>query len=427
MSELETVFAVDSNSVRFGSGVLAEAGEAARDLGMKRVALFTDPYLAGETPWPGEVAENLRKSGLDVAVYDQARVEPTDASFLAAADFYRAGGFDGAVSVGGGSAMDTAKAALLYAAHPAPFLDYVAAPYGRVLPVPGPLPPHIACPTTSGTGAECTGIAVFDFEANAIKTVIAHRRLKPSLALIDPRVTATMPAGVLASTGFDVFTHAIESYTAKPFTSRAKPESSTLRPMSQGANPWSDLGSLEAIRLGGRYLVRAVLDKNDVEAREGLMFAATLAGIAFGNSGVHLPHAMSYAVAGLCHSYMATGYERNRPMVPHGISVVLNAPSAFRFTGPACPERHLACAEALGADVRNVPVDRAGEALAEALADLMKKAGLPNGLSALGYAEKDLEALAKGAATQPRLLNNSPRAVGEAELREIFKGALRLW
>lgn len=425
MTARESVFAVDSNSVRFGSGVLAEAGEAARDLGLRRVALFTDPYMAKETPWPGEVEAALKAAGLDVALYADSRVEPTDASFLAAADFYRDGKFDGAVSVGGGSAMDTAKAALLYTTHPAPFLDYVAVPYGSAKPVPGPLPPHIACPTTSGTGAECTGIAVFDFEANAIKTVIAHKRLKPALALIDPRVTATMPAGVLASTGFDVLTHAIESYTAKPFAQRTKPDSSTLRPMSQGANPWSDLGSLEAIRLGGRFLVRAVHDKNDAEAREGLMFAATLAGIAFGNSGVHLPHAMSYAVAGLCHSFKAAGYERNRPMVPHGISVVLNAPSAFRFTASACPGRHLDCVAALGGGIAKL--EDAGEALSATLAVLMKDAGLPNGLSALGYGEKDLDALAKGAATQPRLLNNSPRPVGEAELREIFKGALKIW
>ncbi|TAN47480.1 MAG: iron-containing alcohol dehydrogenase, partial [Rhodospirillales bacterium] len=360
----------------------------------------------------------------EVTVYDQVRVEPTDASFQKAADFYKDGRFDGAVSVGGGSVMDTAKAALLYTAHPAPFLDYVAAPYGKVLPVPGPLAPHIACPTTSGTGSECTGIAVFDFEGRAIKTVIASRRLKPTLALIDPRVTATMPAGVLASTGFDVLTHAIESYTARPFSQRERSSPSSARPMSQGANPWSDMGSLEAIRLGGRYLVRAVTDSSDAEAREGLMYAATLAGIAFGNSGVHLPHAMSYAVAGLCHSFTAAGYENTPPMVPHGISVVLNAPSAFRFTAPACLERHLDCARALGGDIGGL---EAGEALARTLSGLMRACGLPNGLGALGYGEKDLDALAKGAATQPRLLNNSPRAVGEPELRAIFKGALQLW
>ncbi|CAA6605465.1 Iron-containing alcohol dehydrogenase [Rhodospirillaceae bacterium LM-1] len=427
MTELETVFAVHSNSVRFGPGALAEAGDAARDLGMRRVALFTDSHLANATPWPDEVRAGLAKAGCEVAVYADVRVEPTDASFMAATDFYKSGRFDGIVSVGGGSVMDTAKAALLYAAYPAPFHDYVAAPYGRVLPVPGPLPPHIACPTTSGTGAECTGIAVFDFEANAIKTVIAHKWLKPSLALIDPRVAATMTPGVLASSGFDVFTHAIESYTAKPYFERERPKTSAARPMSQGANPWSDLGSLEAIRLGGRYLVRAVKDRQDHEAREGLMFAATLAGIAFGNSGVHLPHAMSYAVAGLCHSYTASGYEQNRPMVPHGISVVLNAPSAFRFTASACPQRHLDCAAALGADISGVKLEEAGEALADALTKLMRQADLPNGLAALGYGEKDLDALAKGAATQPRLLNNSPRPVTEAELREIFKGALRLW
>ena len=422
----ESVFSVEANTVRFGAGALAEAGSAARELGMSRVALFTDPRLA-KLPAVAEVLASLKSAGLDAVLYSECRVEPTDKSFLTAAEFFKQGGFNGAVSVGGGSVMDTAKAALLYAAHPAPFLDYVALPYGQAKPVPGPLPPHIACPTTAGTGSECTGVTVFDFEGQGIKTVVAHKRLRPSLALIDPTVTHTLPAGVVAATGFDVLTHAIESYTARPFTSRDKPSANAPRPMSQGANPWSDMGSLAAIALGGRFLERAVRSADDHEARHQVMYGATLAGIAFGNSGVHIPHAMSYAVAGLCHTYTASGYEAVPPMVPHGISVVLNAPAAFRFTASACPERHLEAAQTLGADIKGAKPEDGGDILSSHLATLMKATGIPNGLSALGYGEKDLDALAKGASTQPRLLVNSPRPLGEPELREIFKNSLKLW
>ncbi|MCC7167205.1 MAG: iron-containing alcohol dehydrogenase [Rhodospirillales bacterium] len=422
----ESVFAVEANSIRFGPGVLSEAGPIARDLGLKRVALFTDANLARQ-PCLAELRQSLAQAGVEAVVYDETRIEPTDRSFLAAAAFAAEGRFEGFVSLGGGSVIDTAKAANLYSTWPADFLDYVAAPYGPAKPVPGALKPHLACPTTSGTGSECTGVTVFDFEGQHIKTVVADRRLRPTMALIDPTTTHSLPAGVVASTGFDVLTHAIESYTARPFTVRPRPEKPAARPMSQGANPWSDMGSLAAIRLGGRYLERAVKDAQDHEARHQVMYAATLAGIAFGNSGVHIPHAMSYAVAGLCHRWTATGYESAAPMVPHGISVVLNAPAAFRFTAPACPERHREAAEALGADLGNVPLAEAGRVLADRLVQMMKATGLPNGLAALGYGESDLDALAKGASTQPRLLVNSPRPAGEAELKSIFAGSLRLW
>ncbi|HEU4534964.1 MAG TPA: hydroxyacid-oxoacid transhydrogenase, partial [Polyangiaceae bacterium] len=288
----ESCFSIDASSVTFGPGALAEAGERARELGCRRVALFTDPIVAKLEP-VAEVRRSLGAAGVDVEVYEGVRVEPTDQSFLDAARFAREGRFDGYVSVGGGSAIDTCKGAALYATYPADFLAYVNRPIGEGRAVPGPLPPHLACPTTCGTGAESTGIAVFDLLAAGAKTGIASRRLRPSAALIDPRATATLPAEVVAASGFDVLCHALESYTARPFGDRPRPPSPGARPMSQGRNPWSDVGSLEALALGGRFFERAVRDAADREAREAMAWAAALAGIAFGNSGVHLPHGMS--------------------------------------------------------------------------------------------------------------------------------------
>jgi alcohol dehydrogenase class IV len=357
-------------------------------------------------------------------VFDEVHVEPTDQSFLRAATFAREGRFDGYVSVGGGSVIDTCKAAALYAAYPADFLAYVNKPIGEGRAIPGPLPVHVACPTTCGTGSECTGIAVFDYLAMHAKTGIASRRLRPTHALIDPTATQSLPAMVVAASGFDVLCHAIESMTARPFTARARPERATTRPLSQGSNPWSDLGSREALRLGGKYLARAVNDAADREAREGLSWAATLAGIAFGNSGVHLPHAMSYSVAGLVRDYRCEGYPSGEAMVPHGISVVVNAPSVFRATAGASPDRHLEAAALLGADLRGAGAGDAAEALASALVALMKAARVPLGLAPLGYGATDLDALARGAIVQSRLVDNAPIPVDEPAMRSLFERAL---
>ena len=422
----ETAFTVSATSMKFGAGCLAELGGDARALGMSRVALFTDKHVR-DIPPARTAFESLERAGLDVAVFDEIHVEPTDRSFMAAADFAREGDFDGYISLGGGSVIDTAKAANLYATYPDELLAYVNAPIGLAKPVPGPLKPHIACPTTSGTGSETTSVTVFDLLKEQVKTGISSKFLRPTLALIDPDTTLTLPAGVVASTGFDVLTHAIESYTAKPYTARSRPEDQSLRPPYQGANPYSDIGSLEAVRLGGRYLARAVRDADDREAREHLIFAATLAGTAFGNAGVHIPHTMSYSVAGLNHTFTASGYERDDPMVPHGISVVVNAPAAFRFTAEAAPERHLKAAEALGADVTGARPNDAGEALASQFIAMMREAGIPNGIGAIGYTEADIPALVKGAFAQKRLLAQSPRDVTEDDLAALYKDAMRYW
>jgi hydroxyacid-oxoacid transhydrogenase len=293
--------------------------------------------------------------------------------------------------------------------------------------VPGPLRPHLACPTTSGTGSEVTGIAIFDLLPLEAKTGIASPALRPSEALIDPDCTASLPGEVVAASGLDVLSHALESFTARTYVRRPAPARPTLRPMSQGANPWSDLGCREALRLMGLYLERAVRDAQDAEAREQLMWAATLAGIAFGNAGVHAPHGMAYAVAGLVRDFRPAGYPAEAPMVPHGMSVILNAPAVFRFTAEASPERHLEAARWLGAEARGAGPAEAGEVLAGRLVQLMRAVGIPNGLSGVGYTAEDVEALTAGTLPQQRLLQNAPRPVDGAVLGRLFRAALRYW
>jgi len=422
----ETTFTVSASNIKFGAGCLRELGPDASLLGMKRVAFFVDANVL-ETE-PARVAlESLNGANVDAVIYEDAHVEPTDTSFREATDFARDGEFDGFISLGGGSVMDTAKAANLFSTYPDDLLAYVNAPIGQAKPVPGPVKPHIACPTTSGTGSETTGVTIFDFVERNVKTGISSKWLKPTMAVVDPTTTESLPGGIVAATGFDVFTHAIESYTAVPFTGRDRPASPDLRPPYQGANPYSDIGSMHAIRLGGRYLIRAVNDASDHEARHALMFASTLAGLSFGNAGVHIPHAMSYAVAGLDHTFRAKGYDKADPMVPHGISVVVNAPAAFRFTAEAAPERHLDVAAALGADTAGAAPDDAGDVLAERLMSMMRETGIPNGLQEIGYRDNDVPALVQGAFPQQRLLVMAPRPVSEDDLADLFRAAMRYW
>jgi hydroxyacid-oxoacid transhydrogenase len=425
MNNGETIFTVPASTIKFGPGALNELGDDARRLGMTRAALFTDEHVV-ETEPVKTALDALTAAGVNTVVYDAVKVEPTGDSLRTAAQFASEGNFDGYISLGGGSVIDTCKIANLIASYPEDLLTYVNAPIGAAKPVPGPIKPHIACPTTCGTGSETTGVAVFDLVEQQVKTGISSIYLRPPLALVDPVTTDTMPAGVIAATGFDVLTHAIESYTARNYTTREKPTLGT-RPPYQGANPFSDIGSDAAIRIGGQHLVDAATDPDNTEARYQLMFAATLAGQAFGNAGVHIPHAMSYSVAGLNHEYIAKGYENDNPMVPHGLSVVINAPAAFRFTGPANPERHLMAADALGADISNASPADGGEILARRLIDMMRATGLPSGLAEIGYGEDDIPALVKGCYAQKRLLAQTPCPVSEQDLAGIYRDAMKYW
>ena len=419
-------FTLGMPTFTFGAGALTEAGENAVELGLKRVALFTDRTLV-DGEHVAKVKASLAAANVEAIVYDEVAIEPTDASLQAAAKFSREAHVDGYVSVGGGSVMDTCKAANLYATHPAEFMTYVNAPIGAGQRAPGPLKPHIACPTTSGTGSETTGIAIFTLSALNAKTGIIGRRLIPTVALVDPDVTRTLPANVVAATGFDCMSHALEATTARAWTRRLNPAKGANRPVSQGANPFSDALATQALDSVGKYLVRAVRDAADIEARTEMMYAAMLAGISFNASGCHLPHGLSYAVSGLTRDWHVAGYPKGKSLVPHGLAVVLNNPSVWRHTAPVNPARHLHCAVTLGADARGALPDDAGEVLAGRVIELMRAVEMPNGLSALGFGDGDIDALTAGAEPQYRVIRNAPVDIGRDEITRLFRAALRYW
>ena len=419
-------FTVGMPTFTFGAGVLAEAGDSARELGLSRVGLFTDPQMKSSA-YVATVKASLAAANVDVAVYDEVVIEPTDASFQEAARFATEGRFDGFVSVGGGSVMDTCKAANLYATHPAEFMTYVNAPIGGGQKVPGPVKSHIACPTTSGTGSETTGIAIFNLRSLNAKTGIISRRLIPDVALIDPTVTATLPKNAIAATGFDCMSHALESLTARAYPRRLNPAKGVNRPVSQGANPFSDMLATEALKIVGAFLVRAVNDATDAEARTEMMYAAMLAGIAFNAAGCHLPHGLSYAVSGLTKDWHVPGYPKGKTLVPHGMAVVLNNPSVWRATARCCPERHLHGAQCLAAETRGAGGVDAGEILAGRVVELMRATAMPNGLAALGFDDSHVDALATGAEPQYRVIRNAPMDVGRDDLKALFRAALSYW
>jgi hydroxyacid-oxoacid transhydrogenase len=412
----EQVFTLEATPLKYGRGAAGDAGWELERLGVGRAMLASDPGVvaAGITD---RVREAIEASGIETAVWDRARVEPTADSFAEAAAFAADGGFDGFVGIGGGSSIDTAKVSDLIATHGGEIMEYVNPPVGEGRKPPGPLKPLLAIPTTCGSGSEATSVAILDIPDQRVKTGISHRYLRPDQAIVDPALTASLPAEVVASCGLDVICHAAESYIAKPYSQRDAPESPGDRPPYQGATPISDIWSAKALEYGGRYLRDAVA--GDEEARGWMMLAASLAGIGFGAAGVHIPHACAYPIAGLKHEYAPAGYPDEHPFVPHGQSVIVTAPAAFRFTYEAVPERHHRVAELLSGEPAEGP-----DALPEVLSALMRDLDAPTSIGTFGYGIEDIDDLVEGALKQQRLLVVAPREVGAEDLGVILRTSL---
>ena len=301
-------------------------------------------------------------------------------------------------------------------------------PIGKGLPVPGPLKPLIAIPTTAGTGSETTGVSIFDLSRMHAKTGIASRRLKPTFGLLDPENTRTMPPQVAASSGLDILSHAIESYTAIPFSERPRPDRPTLRPAYQGSNPISDIWSLQALRMVNRFLVRAVEDPSDDEARANMILAASYAGVGFGNAGVHLPHGMSYPVSGNVESYRAPGYSVGPSACPArllrdsecsgGVSIHGRGGSRAAFGGRG------------GSGRGHFPRPAGGRRTDSGGPDYVVHAALKNTeWTAATSATHPLifPPLVEGTLPQHRVTKLSPRAAGAEELSALFEDAMVAW
>ena len=415
----ESVFTYAAPGLKFGRGASSEIGWDVEQLGGRRVLLVTDPGVAA-TGHPERIAGELLARGLQVTTYDQTHVEPTDASMQHAIAAARdAGPFDTIVAVGGGSAIDTAKAVNLLLTNDGELMDYVNAPVGGGRAPSVPLLPLVAVPTTTGTGSESTTICVLDVLALRVKTGISHPRLRPTLAVVDPDLTATQPPMVTASCGMDILCHALESWTARWYADFAAKRAEERVPYC-GANPIADMWSEKALTLLAASFRTAVRDGEDADARDQMALAATFAGLGFGNAGVHVPHACAYPIAGQVRDYRPAGYPQEEPLVPHGMAVVMTAPAAFALLAPASPERHARAAELLGGRAR-------ADALPEVLRGLMRDVGLPSGLAELGFGAADIDGLVEGALKQQRLLATAPIDVTAEDLTAVFRDSLEHW
>ncbi|MCU1613486.1 MAG: adhfe [Frankiales bacterium] len=420
----ESVFTYGAPQLKFGAGAADEIGYDLSRIGATRVLVVTDPGLAA-TGTPRRVADQMAAFGIEAHVFDEVHVEPTDESLELAVGWARENGpWDAIVAVGGGSSIDSAKAIDLMITNPGELMDYVNRPVGGGQDPAEPLHPLIAVPTTTGTGSESTTICVLDVLSLKVKTGISSPRLRPTMAVIDPSLTLTQPPGVTAASGMDILCHALESYTARGYTTfeRKRPEQ---RVPYCGANPISDMWSEKALSLLATSFRTAVRDGADTDARGAMALAATFAGMGFGNAGVHIPHANAYPIAGRVKDFHPKDYPPDEPMVPHGMSVALTAPEAFRFTFDAAPERHLRAARLL--DPRAGEPDDAAEFLPAVLTALMRDIDIPNGIGAVGYGEGDIPDLVDGTMKQQRLLATAPKDVSEDDVAGIFRRSISLW
>ena len=420
----ETVFTYGAPQLKFGSGASDEVGYDLSQYGVSRALVVTDPGVAA-TGLPQRVAEQMGRFGIEARVFDGSHVEPTDESMQQAIDFARdAGPFDAYVAVGGGSSIDTAKAINLMMTNDGELMDYINVPVGKGANPARPLKPLVAVPTTAGTGSESTTVCVLDVLSLKVKTGISHPRLRPTLAVIDPDLTVTQPPGVTAASGMDILCHALESYTARWYTTYDKKQPEQRVPYC-GSNPIADMWSEKAMTLLGASFRRAVHHGDDHDARHDMALAATFAGMGFGNAGVHIPHANGYPIAGRVRGFHPKDYPADEPMVPHGMSVALTAPEAFRFTFDAGPERHLRAASLLDPSVS--PDKGSADTLPAVIIDLMRDIDIPNGIGAVGYAEDDIDDLVEGTLKQQRLLATCPKEVTGEDIAGIFRASLELW
>ena len=371
-----------------GAGSALQLAEQCRRLGIARPLLVTDPGLMA-IGLVQPVLAALESEGLQVAVFDQVREDPPEATVLAATDLGRSHGVDGVLAVGGGSSMDVAKvvAALLGGRQALAQLYGVGNITGRRLPL-------VLVPTTAGTGSEVTPVAVIT-TGETTKAGVSSPVLLPDVAVLDADLTLGLPPAITAMTGVDAMVHAIEAYTSR-----------------HQKNPISDNLARHALTLLARNIRTAVRDGRNREARENMLLGACLAGQAFANAPVAAVHALAYPLGGHYH-------------IPHGLSNSLVLPTVLEFNAPSASELYAELAEiVVGAPIAG-GAEAKTSALVGALRQLIDDVALPATLEAAGVDEGNLERLAEDAMLQQRLLVNNPRDVDYEDALGIYRAAFR--
>jgi alcohol dehydrogenase class IV len=386
----------------FGRHATRQLGEIAARAGVRRLLLITDPVLR-RAGLADTVQSPLREAGMVVEVFDGGEPEPSFRAAEAALAVGRAFSPDAVLGLGGGSNMDLAKITATLLAHGGGPRDYVGDDK-----VPGPILPVFGLPTTAGTGSEVSGASVLTDSDNHIKVGILSNHLRPRLALVDPLLTVSCPPKVTADSGIDALVHAIEAYTAVDNADFPLPAGE--RTIYQGRHPFGDTFAEKAIGLIGKYLRRAVSDGSDLEAREGMALAATMAGLSFSNVGVAAVHALEYPVGGATHCSHGGG---NGLLLPH----------VLRFNLPARRRELAAIAGLLGEDVAGLDEGMAAEQAIAAVERLRDDIGIPRRLRDLGVSEAQLRPFAEKAFGIRRILRVNPRPATVDDLEGILRAA----
>lgn len=396
----ETFTFHSAGQLLFGQNAVTQLGEIVGRLRGQRVLVVTDKVL-DRVGIVAKVREPL--TGVSVEVFDGGEPEPSIGMVLRCMEAGKAFKPDVVLGLGGGSNMDAAKLVAITLTHGGDPRDYVGEDK-----VPGPVLPLVCVPTTAGTGSEVSAAAVFTDTDKHMKVSCLSNYLRPAAAVVDPLLTFSCPPKVTADSGIDALTHAIEGFTA--IDNADYPLPSGERSVYQGKNPFADMTAEKAITLVGKYLRRAVKDGNDLEAREGMALAATLAGLAFSNAGVALVHAMEYPVGAAVH-------------VSHGAGNGLLLPFVMRYNLPAKTAAFAQVARLLGEDVAGLDDAATAQRAVDAVERLKADIGIPGKLRDLGVKEEQLAPFAEKAFAVKRLMRVNPRYPTRDEIEHIYRQA----
>ncbi|WP_126424922.1 iron-containing alcohol dehydrogenase family protein [Brevibacillus marinus] len=369
--------------IEFGCGKAKTLGERLVQQGVKRVFLVGDKGVE-QAGLLAHVTQSWSAAGLSFQLFTDVEPDPSIETIDRGAAVFQAGAYDCIVAVGGGSPLDTAKGIRVVAANGGSIGDYAGVNRVAV----APQVPLIAIPTTSGTGSEVTMFGVYSDWQNHVKVTVTSPHMAPSMALVDPELTRSLPAAMTAASGIDALAHGVETY----FSLRARPASDVL--------------ALEAISLVNAHLRRAVRDGSDMEARVGMAHGSLLAGMAFNNGFLGLAHAIGSALSGHCH-------------VPHGIAIGLLLPHVVQFNAQARPDKAAKIAELLGAKAGSSE-QLAAEEAASLIAQLVREIGLPTRLQEVGVPAEKLADIAKDS-FKSGMMKFNPRTPSEAEVRELLE------
>lgn len=378
-----------STEIRFGRGRLNEAGEVTARFG-KRCLIVSTPIFPAFEPVMVRLKSSLANAGVEVALFDGVVPNPTTDCITAGAKLAKSFGAEVVLGIGGGSSMDAAKAIAVEATHPGTAWDYLffkTQPTNKTLPI-------IAISTTSGTGSQVTQVAVLTETISKTKSAIYNAIVYPKVTIVDPELMLTVPVHITASTGFDAFCHAFESF---------------LHP---AASPYTDMLAMEAIRLVAQYLPGVVDNGSSVEGREAMAWADTLAGLCIANAGTTLPHGIGMTISGHC------------PQIMHGEALAVIYPEFTRFTYSNAIRQFAAMGRIFNPSLTKKSDEMAAKHSCEALDRFMQRIGMWLSLEALGASEADVVAIADNSRVLPDYKNN-PRIATRDEIYQILTSSYR--